>query len=223
MNPCGRLDWRERANGLYEVGGETPAYEPGSARFDNALRTFENFRSDFFGASQRTGIPVSWLIAIASVETGPWSTEASRQASIVSSAGAIGIMQIMPATADMLGYSPAAMTDPGTNIEAGAVLLRQLAERISGGLPALTGVYNSGKLCCSDPRCGADCSNPFGLCTDSDYPGAAIRYNNTALLHFDLRQSGVVAGVVIAGVGLYAAAVLAGLTKAPEPLRRLLG
>lgn len=223
VNPCGGARWETKGDGSIEVEGQgVPLYEPGTARFAFLEQTYGNFSSSFHAAARKHALPVSWLLAIAAVETGPWSGEASTQAAIVSPAGAIGIMQLMPATASMLGFSPASMTDPDANIDAGATLLAQLSVRFPDGLPAITAPYNSGRLCCGG-ACGADCTNPFALCTDSDYPGAAIRYNNTALTYLDLRPRGsLIAGVVIGAAGLYAAAVLARLTKPPAFARHLL-
>jgi soluble lytic murein transglycosylase-like protein len=185
-------------------------------------QTYANWGGDFRRAARRHGLPVSWLVAIASVETGPWAGEPEKQATIRSYAGAIGVMQIMPATANLLGFAAEEMVDPAKNIDAGAKLIADLSAR-GGGLPAVTGRYNSGKLCCSDPRCGADCSNPFGLCTDSDYPGAAVAYNNTGVaLGLNSAGGGIMVGLGVAAAGLYVAAVLAGAVRAPKKLSALI-
>jgi soluble lytic murein transglycosylase-like protein len=220
-NPCGGLRYRALPNGLIELEGQgTPAYEPGSARHVLLEQTLANWRPFFRRSASHHGLPVSWLAAIAAVETGPWSASPEGQATIRSPVGAIGIMQIMPATATMLGFRPDEMLDPQLNIEAGAMLIAQLAER-SDGLPAITGRYNSGKLCCSDPRCGADCTNPFGFCTDSDYPGAAVRYNNAAvLLGVNDSSSHLMMGLGMAAAGLYVAAVISGQARLHPALAR---
>src|SRR5207249_3942333 len=48
----------------------------------------------------------------------------------VSAKGALGLMQLMPATANDLGVRDA--FDPGENVEGGARLLRQLMDRYGG-------------------------------------------------------------------------------------------
>lgn len=124
---------------------------------------------------------------------------------MVSYAGAIGVMQVMPATAQGLGYRPEEMFEPATNIDAGAKLIRQLDDRLQGGLPAICGPYNSGQLCCDSPNCRPGCQNAFRVCTHSDYPGAAVRYNNTAVRYLSLApcsRAGTLLGFGLLAVGI---------------------
>lgn len=205
-NPCGGAAWRELDDGSLEVEGlGVPLYEPGTARHEIAVGTWENWRCELSAAARRHEVPVSWLLAIACVETGPWWEDAREQASAVSYAGAIGIMQIMPSTARLLDYDPEQMLVADLNIDAGAKLVATLSKSIRSGLPAICGAYNSGKVCCDDPRgCRPGCQNPYRVCTDSDYPGAAIRYNNTAVAYIDL-SAGCGSGLAqLATVGLFA-------------------
>ncbi len=60
----------------------------------------------------------------------------------VSSQGATGLMQLMPATARQFGVRDA--LDPKQNVQAGARLLRQLIERYAGDLPSALAAYNAG-------------------------------------------------------------------------------
>ena len=60
----------------------------------------------------------------------------------VSSKGALGLMQLMPATARQLGVSNP--FDPKQNVEAGAGLLRQLIDRYGGDLSLALSAYNAG-------------------------------------------------------------------------------
>jgi len=64
----------------------------------------------------------------------------------LSSAGAIGAMQIMPATGADLGYSVEDLKDPQTNIMAGAEYLKWLSERsyINGDPLLMAAAYNAG-------------------------------------------------------------------------------
>ncbi len=60
----------------------------------------------------------------------------------VSPKGALGLMQLMPATADDLGiHDP---FDPQENVEGGARLLRRLMDRYAGDLNRVLGAYNAG-------------------------------------------------------------------------------
>jgi soluble lytic murein transglycosylase-like protein len=70
-------------------------------------------------AARRYGLPASLVHSIARAESG-------FQVSAVSPKGAIGVMQLMPETARMLGADP---TDPGQNIDAGARYLSALLWR----------------------------------------------------------------------------------------------
>jgi len=89
-------------------------------------------------ASQRFGVPQSWIRAVMRVES-------AGNPAAVSSAGAIGLMQVMPETfADMraelgLGGDPFAVRD---NILAGAAYLRRMFDRY--GSPGFLAAYNAG-------------------------------------------------------------------------------
>ena len=60
----------------------------------------------------------------------------------VSPKGALGLMQLMPATAEMLGVTDP--FDPRQNVDAGAKLLKQLIEKYAGDLPLALSAYNAG-------------------------------------------------------------------------------
>jgi len=94
-------------------------------------------------ASQRFGIPQEWIVRVMRAESGGATSADGRP--IRSSKGAMGLMQLMPATwADMrvrlgLGDDP---DDPRDNILAGACYLRLMYDRF--GYPGLFGAYNAG-------------------------------------------------------------------------------
>ena len=60
----------------------------------------------------------------------------------VSPVGALGLMQLMPATAASLGVQDP--LEPRQNLEGGARLLRQLLERYNGDVGRALGAYNAG-------------------------------------------------------------------------------
>ena len=94
-------------------------------------------------ASTRFGIPTSWIERVMRAESRGYTTVNGRP--IRSRAGAMGLMQLMPATwADMrarlaLGLNP---DDPRDNILAGTFFLRLMYDRF--GYPGLFGAYNAG-------------------------------------------------------------------------------
>jgi soluble lytic murein transglycosylase-like protein len=94
-------------------------------------------------AALRFGIPADWIARVMRAESGGHATRGGLP--IRSSAGAIGLMQLMPGTwADMtprhgLGNDP---DNPRANILGGAAYLRVLHDRF--GFPALFAAYHAG-------------------------------------------------------------------------------
>lgn len=85
-------------------------------------------------AADRYGIPAALLHSVA-------RTESAYRTDAVSSKGAIGVMQLMPATAAELGADP---RNPAENIDAGARHLRDLLERYDGSAHKALSAYNAG-------------------------------------------------------------------------------
>ena len=117
-----------------------PGASPAGAQQASAERPS---RSDPYGAfiteaAQRFGVPEAWIRAVMRVES-------AGDVRAISSAGAIGLMQIMPATwAELrvrhrLGSNP---YDPRDNILAGAAYLRDMHDRY--GSPGFLAAYNAG-------------------------------------------------------------------------------
>lgn len=94
-------------------------------------------------ASARFGVPASWIRRVMLAESAGQVMQGGRP--IVSRAGAMGLMQLMPGTwRDMrlaLGLS-ADPHDPHDNILAGAFYLRLMYDRF--GYPGLFAAYNAG-------------------------------------------------------------------------------
>ncbi|MGJ0239940.1 lytic transglycosylase domain-containing protein [Novosphingobium fluoreni] len=94
-------------------------------------------------ASARFGVPMAWIERVMRAESGGMTMLNGRP--ITSRAGAMGLMQLMPATwAAMratygLGSNP---YDPRDNILAGTAYLRAMYDRF--GYPGLFGAYNAG-------------------------------------------------------------------------------
>lgn len=95
--------------------------------------------AEIAAASQRFGIPEAWIRAVMRAESA-----GDRHA--VSHRGAMGLMQVMPATwaglraQHGLGADPFA---PGDNILAGTAYLREMLDRF-GSVPLMLAAYNAG-------------------------------------------------------------------------------
>ena len=108
-------------NATDAYSGSTTCSEDLSAIFDEAANTY--------------GVSSTLLKSIARAES-------NFNTSAVSSAGAVGIMQLMPSTASYLGVMDS--YDPYQNIMGGAKLLAQLSEHYQGDLSLTLAAYNAG-------------------------------------------------------------------------------
>ncbi len=105
--------------------------------------TVADWRPLVVEASRRFGVPVTWIERVMRAESGG-RTMLNRRP-IVSRAGAMGLMQLMPGTwSEMraalgLGSDP---YDPRDNILAGTFYLRRMYDRF--GYPGMFAAYNAG-------------------------------------------------------------------------------
>lgn len=111
------------------------AYSQNSTSSVTVTSCPEDLASIFEEASVCYGVSKELLMSIARAESGFSSTA-------VSSAGAVGIMQLMPATAASLGVSNS--YDPRENIMGGAKLISQLLTKYNGDTSLALAAYNSG-------------------------------------------------------------------------------
>ena len=86
-------------------------------------------------AARRAGLPPEFVESVAQVESG-------FRPDAVSPKGALGVMQLMPATARTLGADP---RDPAQNIDAGTRLLRELLVKYDGDVVKALAAYNAGE------------------------------------------------------------------------------
>lgn len=130
------------ATAIYLTGA--PAHTQTVAQFDQEtagrLQILQPFIDE---ASERFGIPETWIRAVIAAESGGRTTVNGEP--IISPAGAIGPMQVMPRTYDELrlryGLRPDP-ADPKQNILAGTAYLKELYQRF--GRAGMFAAYNAG-------------------------------------------------------------------------------
>ena len=72
--------------------------------------------------------------------------ESRHDAAAISSAGALGVMQVMPATASRFGATPTQMLHHApTNVDVGAAYLKTLQQRFGNDLTLVLAAYNAGE------------------------------------------------------------------------------
>ena len=111
---------------------------------DLSLRYPLPFKSEFEASSSKASISPTWAYGIA-------RSESLFMRDVRSSAGAIGLMQLMPATGRSVARALRVryagldtLTDPEHNIRLGTGYLGQMEERYGGNLVLATAAYNAG-------------------------------------------------------------------------------
>ncbi len=99
-----------------------------------AVQNASSYEGLIKGAAQENGLDESLIKAVIQAES-------SYRANAVSSAGAQGLMQLMPATASSLGVTNS--FDPAQNITGGSKYLKSLIDRF-GDLRLALAAYNTG-------------------------------------------------------------------------------
>ncbi len=134
-----RKSWSSAADPLERVAIPKGTRKPGTSGADSPYWPdgvpveAEQYADEFIAAAEETGVPLQVLLAVARAESG-FNPDAE------SPAGAIGMMQLMPGTAEGLGVDP---TDPAQNILGGA---RYLAAQYDtfGSWDLAFAAYNAG-------------------------------------------------------------------------------
>jgi soluble lytic murein transglycosylase len=131
-----------RQAGLYDRA--ISAAERTSTRHDFALRYLMPFREHFTAAAREQAVDEALLFGLA-------RQESRFVPDIVSSAGAVGLMQLMPATARWVAkqmgrpdYRSVQIADVGTNTQFGAFYFKYWLERLSRQPALAAAAYNAG-------------------------------------------------------------------------------
>lgn len=206
QNPCGGQQWRYLSDGSVEIEGLGVVLSPPKSKV-YLEQTWKNWRTEMEKAATLSGVPVEWILAVATVESGLWSATREKQAAIGSTAGAIGVMQIMGTNGPAYGVKAEDLFDGETNIVVGAQILADLTVK-AGDWVAATAPYNSGcgfkstkKPCCMPGQ------NPMNLRTASiagiPYPELTIRFANSALLELGIgkKESSILPWLAALGIG----------------------
>ena len=96
------------------------------------------FAEMFYEVGRKYSLNPRLLASIARTESNfePWAR---------SNKGAIGIMQVMPATAERFGVDPGQLYDPLVCMDVGAQYLSVLRQRYDGDLALMLAAYNAGE------------------------------------------------------------------------------
>ena len=129
------------------IDAAQPSQEPSAYDIESSMNSSQllnRWDSAITEASQRFHIPKAWIRAVMRQESGG-RTMLGENKPIVSRAGAVGLMQVLPATYDQMAEQHKLGDDPfdaRDNIMAGAAYLRWLHERY--GFPKMFAAYNAG-------------------------------------------------------------------------------
>jgi len=139
------------ASGVLLPGQAATKNEPQSEQYKLKLATPDAYQLQITGPDRTSGLPYDAAARDAAARQhldvallhAVMATESSHNANAVSPAGAVGLMQLMPATAKRFGVvNP---RSPGENLNGGAAYLRRLLDRFDQNLDLALAAYNAGE------------------------------------------------------------------------------
>jgi hypothetical protein len=166
---CSSAAYRVLEDGRIEVDDGTHSFIPdGTSRWAPAV---EKWRDIITRASSQNGVPEALIAGVMDIESGGDPNAGS-------SAGAVGLMQLMPGT--IPGATREQMLDPEWNTMHGAAELAAKIKKYHGNYALALAAYNLGHTeCFKDPTtCPSD---PWRLKTDCGYVSKVLAAYNTAI------------------------------------------
>ena len=128
-----------RYQSLATVGSQTAAKARmrslAAAQGSAVADTLHRFESDIHGAAAGSGLDPALILSVVMEESGGDPQARSEK-------GAMGLMQLMPATAADVGVKDA--TSPSQNLHGGSDYLAQMLRRYDGRLDLALAAYNAG-------------------------------------------------------------------------------
>jgi soluble lytic murein transglycosylase-like protein len=138
---AGEADAAKINQGTLFNGARTPSTRPGSLPF-SFKGAAPSFDSSFDTAATKYGLDAYGLNGDSLRFIA--QRESNFNPDAVSPKGALGVMQVMPATAEKLGFAADQMKDAATNIDAGAKLFKMELDRYQGDVDKALAAYNAG-------------------------------------------------------------------------------
>ncbi len=139
------FDSQRDASTQPQDGGAALAARARVQSYFDILPAYKSVRSHLRRAAERSGVDYALLKAVIATESG-------FDAHAVSPKGALGLMQLMPATAERFGVAAVGsrtlvqqLHDPAVNVPAGARYLRHLLDLFDGRLDLALAAYNAGE------------------------------------------------------------------------------
>jgi hypothetical protein len=162
-------------------------------------------------AAAKYDIPAQLIVGV-------MATESKGDPKALSYAGAAGLMQLMPDTANGLAKRTVSLNEllsnPALNIDLGVKFMRELWDRYKGNPIKIAAGYNAGSVKCGAPGKCPDGPNQWNVITDCsggkavDYPMRMFGYSNAALSS-GIKSATSQPGSSSRGTGLFVAGLVA--------------